>query len=230
MAFLWLTNSAGEIATAQDNCGRARYASGYNAAQVISGPRSTCWRATARAGDMGLGYQLAVDTDVDYIVVARADWALTKNGMRLRGTKRSSGGTWSYISGFDYNTLAAADLVGPREQDLVVTVDVGASLRGIGIIGAPSSGTEALQVSKIYGAVSFELDVPPGLNVQWEDLPAQSYSTCLQSSRPYEIERRYSLVFNSISTAKLQAFESLTAIRTAPLFLYDSDQAIFNGS
>lgn len=229
MAFRFLTNGAGNLASAQDNAGSGSTASGYSATAAISGPRSKVWRSTASASASGLGYQYTSDLSPDYIVIARADLLLTQNTMRVKGRNRNSGGTWSDISGFDYNPLVVGDLIGPRAQDLVKAVSVGANTRGVGFTGTPASGTEAVSVSKVYGAVSFSFtDCAPSFLPKWTDLPPRTYSSPMLGNRPYEIERRFSLVFSGVSAADLASFKALTQLYYWPLFLYDEDAAVWS--
>ena len=227
MALLFLPNTAGDRATAQDNTGSGATATGYDVKNLIAGPRqaSNGWRSTASSGASGVGYQIATDTDIDHIVIARADWLLTENTMRVKGRKRDSGGTWTDISGFDKNPIVAADLIGPKAQDLVIAVDVDTSLRGVGISADPVAGTEAVQISKLYGAIAFTFDplTVPSREATWEDLPPGTYYEPLLGSRPYEVERRFTLTFEAVTMAQIENFKAIPQLFYWPFFLYDQN-------
>lgn len=228
MSISILTNLAGFTASSIDACGlTAGTASGYSVNDFISGPRSTRHRTSDSSSEIGRGYVFAANTTCTHIYVARADWLITKNGTRVRPMTRNSGGTWAVLAGTDLNPIATSNLIGPTSQDLVFAVTP-VDLRGIGISTKPVSGSQATQISKFWGCESFDMGVPPSLQMNWETLPEYSYVTPLDGTMPYEVERRYSLVFENMTRAKATAFKNLSHVFKWPVLIYDPNQELWS--
>lgn len=217
-----LTNTAGHSASSIGiGSGSVAAASGYSLNDLVSGPRSTLCRTAASTLYREAAYVFDSDVTTTHMVVARADWLLTQQGNRVRPIQRSSGGVWSVISGVDYNPLAASHLVGPRGQDLVFAISP-AQLRGVGLnVDNGGGATEAMQLSKLYASSAFDFGVPPRFEAQAQPLPPNTFSTPPDRGFPYDVEQRFTLVFELITVAKFAEFEALPQIRSWPLFLYD---------
>lgn len=228
MSISILTNLAGFTASSIDACGlTAGTASGYSVNDFINGPRSTRHRTSSSSSEIGRGYVFAANTTCSYIYISRADWLITQNGTRVRPMTRNSGGTWAVLAGSDYNPIAASDLIGARSQDLVFAVTP-VDLRGIGISTKPVSGSQGTQISKFWGCESFDMGVPPSLQLNWETVPEYEYTTPLNGTMPYEIERRYSLTFENVTRAKATAFKALSHVFQWPILLYDPSQDLWS--
>jgi len=221
MSFLFLCNTGGNAATAMNNAGSGSTASGYNIYDAISGPRSTWHRGAAASGGVAVAYEFASDLDLDYCVVARADKLLTLNTSRLRAQERNSGGTWSGVSGIDFNPLAVGNLVGIKTQDLVFTFTQTVK-RGFSVYSNPVTSTDAQMLSKVYASKAFEFPVPPSFGARSEELPIGTYFTPPNGYIPYEVEMRFDIRFGPMAATYSTLFKALPQIRNWPLFLYDT--------
>lgn len=223
MAFYLLHNVSGYYGDPSSDAGLTLGTStGYSVNDFVSGPRSTWHRTNSSSSTIGRGYEYAVSLTPTYVVVARADKLLTAAGSRVRFRQRTVADSWGDISGVDFNPLTSSDLVGPRGQDLVAAVTV-VDTYGIGLSVAPASGSQATLISKFYGCEAFDFGVPPQLSASWTDLPPNQYITPLDSTIPYEIERRFSIVFPLVTRAVAETFyQEYREFRVSPLFLYDT--------
>lgn len=258
MAFYLLSNVAGYYGDPNTNAGLSlTTSSGYSVNSFISGPRSTWHRSDSSSLEIGRGYVYPELVDPTFCVVARADKLLTQAGTRVRPRQLAGGsstnywysqdwysggswyehnwwagsggsGTWSYISGVDYNPLVAGDLIGPRSQDLVFAVEP-TETGGIGLSCKPVSGSQATLLSKFYGCEAFEFDNPPQLGTNWSDQPPGTFARTMRGTYPYEIERRFSIRFGPETRAKAIAFRSVKYMFNYwPLFLYDPSATIWD--
>jgi hypothetical protein len=146
--------------------------------------------------------------------------------MRVRAVQKSSGGTWSYISGVDYNPLSVASLLGPTSQDLVFAITP-TQLRGYGI-EADSSGLEALQISKLIVSNAFDFGVPPDLSPapSWQPLPkgiTTQLFTPYRGYEPFEVESQISINWSSVTQAVAFGFREIIQVGRWPFYLYDED-------
>lgn len=229
MAFYLLHNVSGYYGDPSSDVGLTLGTStGYSVNDFVSGPRSTWHRTNYSTSEIGRGYETAISITPTYVVVARADKLLTAAGSRVRFRQRTSGDVWSNITGPDFNPLTASHLVGPRSQDLVSAVSP-TQTYGIGLAVAPASGTQATLISKFYGCEAFDFGVPPQLSASWTDLPPNQYITPLNSTMPYEIERRFSITFPMVSRSVAQAFhQTYREFSVSPFFLYDTTGDIWD--
>src|SRR5262249_21615503 len=117
-------------------------------------------------------------------------------------------------------------LVGPKGQDLVVAV-APTSLRGCGVLCSSASGSEASQVSKVFGSVAFGFSIAPGIGVTWQGAEPLTYVTPLEGTQPYEIDGRFSLTFEGITQTEFKNFLTLPDVLTEPFFLYDDSSALW---
>lgn len=229
MAFYLLYNYSGDISTQIAAIYAGTSASGYDINDVIAGPRSTHHRLQSSVSEVGIGYWHLFETTLNYLVVCRADWMLTQNGTRVRVGQKSLVGGWSNAAGIDYNPLARADLIGPRQQDLVIDIDAITNTGGIALSSTPVSGGQSLQVSKIYGAKAYEFSTYlPIISSVSEMLPLNSYATPLHGMIPYEIEKRFSLTWPMLPMSEVTAFKTLTSVFNWPIFLYDPDTTMWD--
>lgn len=229
MSLWFLTNTIGDVATSLTESGMT-IATGYDRTHIINGARSSHCRWQPASGSQQVRYTLPSSYTPTHMVIARADWLLTQNGMRVKGFQRSSGGVWSAIAGADFNPLASANLMGPRSQDIAFAVSP-TDLTGFGIEADTISGTEALQLSKLFVSVGFQFDVAPSFRPAWEPVPkSQNYDmqTPLYGTIPLEVEAFLDMRFQGVSTAKLLAFKALPRIFNWPFFLFDDAGDIWN--
>lgn len=225
MAISFLFNTAGFAASSISVITGAT-ATGFQTKNIISGSRETMWRAQA-AGSAAIGYVYSSDVTISHIVVSRADLLLTKNQQRVLGQQRSSGGTWSNITGFDKNPLVAADLIGPKYQDLVVACTP-TNLRGVGIASGALTGSEAMQISKLYGANAFSFSsAVPSLGIGVETFLPGAYQKTFHGSMEYEVEKQFSLSFVGVSVSEMEQLLQITNFFHWPLFIYDPNQEIW---
>lgn len=231
MALLFLCNYAANAASSMTTAGFGSDASGFDPYDLITGPRSRFYKLTASTGNQAIGYSYASNLSVNYLVVARADKLLTKNGMRVKALQQNSGGTWSNIGSVDYNPLATSDLLGPAAQDLVIPISP-TDLRGVALQVITKGVTnESGVLSKLYGAVSFSLGEPSMSNpggLAPQTIESPYYFTPLEGDWPYECERRIVMTFPSVTQAKVNAFKALPQIWNWPLFLYDTVGTVWN--
>lgn len=224
MSLLFLCNHAGAAATTFDNQGSNSTATGYSRLDAITGPRSTKHRGAVYAGQTGLAYYFNADVDLDYAVIARADWLLTANTSRVRLLERDVANVWTLVSGIDYNPFTSSSglgLTGYRSQDLVISFTQ-AQKRGLQLITGPVAGLDSQQVSKFYGCKAFSFSVPPQLGMAQQETPIGTYITPQLGTRPYEIELGFSLAFFGLTRSEVTTFKALPLIRTWPIFLYDT--------
>jgi hypothetical protein len=221
VSLLFLTNQAGNSATTFDTQGNGTTATGYSRTDAIAGPRSTKHRGDIYAGQTALAYYFTADVDLNYAVVARADWLLTANTSRLRLFERDTVGTWTLISGSDNNPLVVGSLTGIRSQDFVYGFTQ-TQKRGLELITGPNAGLDSQQVSKFYGCNSFSFSSPPSLGFTQQELPIGTYATPPLSTRPYEVELAFTLSFIGLSRSEVTTFKALPQLCNWPLFLYDT--------
>ena len=225
MSFLFLCNHVGDRATALAATSTST-ASGFDAYDVISGPRSTRWRSNPDTGSTSfLTYALSSNFTADYCVIARADWLLTADGKKLNLVDRDSGGTGYNISP-NYNPVTASDLVGIRSQDLVTSFTA-THLRGYGIRTQNNGGNEASQISKLYFSSSLSIGSPER-GAQWEAIRYEDRMfTPQKGDLPYETEARISLTFRHLTVSQIESFRELPQLLNWPLFIYDSDAYVW---
>lgn len=222
MSFLFLCNHAGESAASVANAAGGSTATGYSLLNMIAGPRSTLHRGAAASGGVGASYLFNSNVDLNYVVIARADYLLTLNTSRVRLRERNASNVWSYVSGIDYNPLSSTSLVGVKAQDLVFSFTQ-TEKRGIEIYSNPVSGTDAQQFSKFYACNSFEFTgYAPELGMQSEELPIGSYATAINGDIPYEIESRFTITFHQVTGSLVDTFKALPQLKNWPFFLYDT--------
>lgn len=219
MSFYFLLNTAGSSATSY-TLGSGTTATGYNLYDSISGTRAKTHRTIKSSSEVLRQYSYASDLNIDYCVITRADLALTKNGTRVRLKQKSSGGSWSYISGVDYNPLASSDLIGIKSQDLVVSCSP-SDLRGIALSTLPASGSEASEISKFYGCASYSSLGAPQKSYVWQNTEPRTYGKTIKSGLRYEITRTFTLVFEQLSQSTVSAFYEKEEIFNFPFFIYD---------
>ncbi|WZO97257.1 hypothetical protein EP7_004281 [Isosphaeraceae bacterium EP7] len=227
MALTFLVNHAGVAADSIEvPTGATSAEEGFASKHIMTGPRSTGWRSTS-GGSAGIGYAYDEDVAITHVVVARADWLLTKATQQVLGRQRDSSGAWSSIAGFNKNPLVRADLIGPRQQDLVVECSP-ADLRGIGILTGALTGSEATQVSKIYGSHGFSFsDADPSLGVATSTFEPGVRRKVMHGSMEYEVEKQFGLRFEGVAHAELVSFRAVANLFYWPFFLYDAEQAIW---
>lgn len=214
----FLFNEAARAATLlTQNTGAT--AAGYNTTDVMSGPRSRMWRSV-KFSAAEINYSYGSNIGISYCVVARADLLITSAGTQVVGRQRDAGGAWTDIPAFNYNPLTAGALIGPRSQDLVVPTTP-ANQRGFGLYCGCLSGSQAAIFSKLYAGGAFGFSVPPNRGVQWQDLPPETYAVPLKGTKPYEIERSFSLTFAGVKQSERTQFLLYDGFYS-PFFLYDS--------
>lgn len=231
MAFYLLYNYSGEISDDLVAMYAGTSASGYDIKDVIAGPRSTHHRLQASVSEVGIGYYHTIETEIKYLVICRADWMLTQNGTRVRVGQVGLGSTsWSNVSGIDYNPLALSDLIGVRQQDLVIsTASAGSTLGGIALSSTPVSGGQSLQVSKVCGCNTLEFsNYLPLIGSVSEMLPPNTYATPLYGYFPYEIEKRFSLTWTMLPMSEVTAFKAVPQIFNWPIFIYDPSATMWD--
>lgn len=231
MSLLLLVSDGGYAATTITlNSGAT--ASGYDAKDLISGPRSTMWRSDSSSSNIAIGYEHGARSET-HIVISRADLLLTQNGTRLRAMTMNIGGVWGLVSGIDYNPLTSADLMGPYGQDICIPFTP-PDPWGTGIRCDPVSGSQAVQISKMIVSTSFTFGVEPHFLQSppvWEPLPPTSGPTLFTPPKgfePFEVEARITLVWEAVTTAKATQFKALAQILKWPLYLYDSTGDVFS--
>jgi len=175
------------------------------------------------------GYSFAADVACTHLVVARADWMVTQSGARVRAFQKSSGGSWSAISGADYPHLRAGDLIGPRSQDLVLDISGATNYRGFAVHfdSFLAGNAEAMMISKMYASVGFSFAMPPVFAQPWVDIPeSDRWFRPQQTLYEYETEKQFKLGFPA-TRAEMTSFKALPMLLKWPLFLYDTAGDVF---
>jgi hypothetical protein len=227
VSLVFLTNYAGQVGSGMSAAGFAGTDTGFDAQDVISGPRSTLWKSAAATTERAVAYEFTSPVTCDYFVVARADKLLTKNTSRVRLLQKSAVGAWTYVSGVDYFPLLASHLVGIRSQDLVFAASP-SQFYGYALESDQLGATaESMLVSKFYGCSSFSFDRPLKQDPSFEDVGPKDLATPLRATGPYAVEKRLRMTFENVSAASLAAFKALPRLRSWPLFIYDSTGVIW---
>jgi len=215
-----LTNTAGENATVANYVDGAT-ASGYDDYDLISGPRNRSGRSQASTGHISFAYAFGVDVEADHMVVARADKMLTLSSLDMVIRERNSSNVWADVSSTALSPIQESHLIGIHEQDYVKqftpTVQRGYALR----VKTNSADAEALMLSKLYFAKGFSFGVEPEKPLQEDDLTEIEEILPPGGKLPYAIEKRITLIFKSVTRAKVDEFLALPQIFNWPFFLYD---------
>ena len=226
MSLLFLHNTAGSYATSYD-LGSGTIASGYNLYNSISGTRGKTERTQKSSSEILRQYHYAANHSIDYVVIARADLMLTNNTTRVRLKQKSSGGSWSYISGIDYNPITSANLIGARNQDLVIACSP-SDLRGIALSTIPVTGSEASEISKFYGCASVSTFGVPNPEYSWQNTTPRTVAKTINSGLEYEIERTFTLQYSQLKQDDIDAFYNLDEVLNAPFFIYDPNSYLWS--
>lgn len=227
MSFLFLPNTLGDVAYGFGGNAVPGVASGYSVVDGIAGPRSTRVRFQAYLGARNMGYFTNAGTfSYTHTVIARADWMVTKTGVRIRPLECTLDSPVSYgvVGGSDFNPLTASSLVGVRSQDLVMATTV-TNKYGGGFQWL-STASEAQQYSKLYLSNAVNIGEPDLFPTpQWEVFPAteKRYFTPILGTRAYEIEAQLSLTWRNLTKAQVLSFKAIPRLLEWPLFLYDID-------
>lgn len=172
------------------------------------------------------GYSFSADVACTHLVVARADWMVTQSGARVRGFQKSSGGSWSAISGADYPHLRAGDLIGPRSQDLVLDISGATNYRGFAahFDSFLAGNAEAMMISKMYACIAFDFgETPSPDGVQSVDIPDTGrFFTPQRGTFAYETEKSISFSLPPVSKTLAEQFKALPHLLKWPIFLYDT--------
>lgn len=222
MSIMFLFNTAG-LNASSFTLGSGSSATGYDLYDCISGHRANTHRTLKASTETLRQYAYSSDLSIDYCVIARADLLLTYNTTRVRLKQRSSGGSWSYVSGVDYNPLVAGDLIGCKSQDLVINCSP-SNLRGIALSTIPASGSEASEISKFYACVSWQGLGDSQKAYTWQDAEPRTTARPLNGGLTYTIERTFSLNFENLSQDQIDEFYSKEQLFYSPFFVYDPDQ------
>lgn len=222
MSLVILPNTAGSAAASITINTGAR-ASGYRTEDVIHGPRSRMFRSQATSGSVRVGYTHDSDLSIDTVVVARADKLLTQDGMRIRFQERDSVDTWSDLTTPDYNTLASSDLIGRHGQDLVASVSP-TDLRGVGITVSAGGAAEAIQFSKLYGSLAFDMGTQPvALSNPSRWRYQDAYAKPLRGWYRVKTEAEITIHWSGVTAEKAAAFEAIPRLLEWPFFLYEDN-------
>lgn len=200
---------------------------GFSPNDAASGSRSKFWRSILTLGPKGLGYTFPSNQTPDHCVIARADKLLTLGTYRVTGIY--SGG-YTTISGFDINPLTSANLVGPRAQDLCVAFTPSATTIWAVKFTQVGSDPEAAMISKLYFGVGFAFgkDIQPKAS-QIQPLPRAEKILAFpqEGDLPFEIEQRMSMVWEDVTSAKIDEFLALPQVLKWPFFIYDPNTYLF---
>lgn len=226
MSFYLLPNTLGDLAYGAGGNAVPGLATGYSGADGITGPRSTRVRFQAYLGARNYGYfHSAATFSATHMVIARADWLITKTGARVRPLECTDDSPISYavVAGSDFNPLTAASLIGVRSQDLVMATPI-TNQYGGGFQWT-STATEAEQYSKLYVSNAFDFGASPDIKPfpEWQVFPEteKRYFTPQRGTMPYQIEAQISLTWRNVTRAKMDAFRALPRLLEWPIFLYD---------
>lgn len=193
---------------------------GYDARDLICGPRNKLWRSIPTADNKGSQYATNSNQTPDHLVIARADFMLTEQGQRLRAYRVNSS---TFISGIDENPFSSSDLIGIKSQDYAISFSASATTVW-GVLVSQIAGAEALQFSKMYFSAGFNFarHITPRAT-SWANVPAseKSYAFPLEGDLPYEVEARAQLQWSGVLTSEIDSFLALPTIFEWPIFIYD---------
>lgn len=236
-----LTNDMGAAAVTLD-WGNARnvIATGYNLTDMITGPRSKKIRSAQGSGSsIGIFYPRyscdPASVPVNYAVIARADYLTRRtNGCQIYFTGYGATANGSYLEeSVVSNATLSAGLIGPKSQDYVFKYPAQRTRFGASVQSYTSTvtGVNVGQCGQIYFSTGFDFGASPDTKPepQWDDVPDEDrLFTPLRGHFPYETEKKITLSWKNITTAKLTAFKALPHILNWPLFLYDEDADIWD--
>lgn len=195
-------------------------ATGFDINNSTFGNRGKTHRTTKSSSEVIRAYVYSSDLDIDYCIISRADLMLTQNTTRVRLKQRNSGGSWSYISGVDYNPLDDIDLIGINSQDLIIPCSP-SDLRGVALSTIPVSGSEASEIGKFYACISKQIAGVISLNLQYESLEKYTTVNTIDYLRKYEIEGVFSLSFSDLTKAEITSVDDFIKDLYLPFFIYD---------
>lgn len=202
-------------------------ASNYNLYDLIAGYRSSLHRTESSGSEILRQYAYSADLDIDYVVLARADYLITENGTRVRLKEKASGGSWSYISGIDYNTLDSTDLIGLNSQDLVIPVTL-TEYRGLALSTITASGSEASVLSKFFGCVSKSINGIINKGLEYQEQLAGTKIKSLENQREFEIESIFTLTISDLLKSDIVDLSLYLKYLYMPFFIYDPNQDIWD--
>lgn len=220
MAVWLLTNTVGAVATALNNPLSLALDSGYDRMNVISGPRSQMVRYLA-SSSYSVTYSCP-STQITHCVVSRMD--LFKNTLDAQDVKLQYNGP-SYAT--DSTTLAGdLDLVGPTGQDWVQSfAQTSTQFR---VLFSSSASNRELMVGKVYLSNGFKFnDEGPALGPTLGRRPGErpDYVQPIYGYEPYAVENDFSLSWQGVTRAKVEAFQALPL--NWPFWIYDDAGDIF---
>lgn len=209
-------------------------ATGYDQADLITGPRSKRFRTDAQyAGTIGYTHD-NISVTCDHLIIARADWLLTLNagpayGTDLRGY-RYTGLDASGASAVFTSTILddSTDLIGYRYQDYVKEWTPASGYGwAIDAYGNPATTTtHTFQCSKLYFASAFDFGVNPkhqGISWEYFSESKPTFARTLEGTFDYAVEARITVELPELEPSNLDSFAALPEIYRWPFFLYDSD-------
>lgn len=209
-------------------------ATGYDQADLITGPRSKRFRTDAQvAGTLGYTHD-NISVTCDHLIIARADWLLTLNAGPAYGTRINvnrytgydgSGGT---LVGAFQTLDESTDLIGYKYQDFVYPFTAAAGYGwSIDAYGNPApTTTHEFQCSKLYFASAFDFGVNPkhqGISWEYFSESKPTFARTLEGTFDYAVEARITIELPELEPSNLDSFAALPEIYRWPFFLYDSD-------
>lgn len=201
-------------------------ATGFDLYNSAFNNRGKTHRTTKSSAEVIRAYLYSSDLAIDYCIVARADLMLTQNTTRVRLKQRSSGGSWSYISGVDYNPIDDIDLIGVNNQDLVIPCSP-TDLRGIALSTIPVSGSEASEVGKFYACVGKSISGVLSLNLQYEAVEKYTSINTIDYLRKFEIDGVMSITFTDLTKTEITSIDSYIKDLYMPFFIYDPNSDLW---
>lgn len=178
---------------------------------VIGGPRSIYWTSGATDARRIALVNKDGTLSCSHIILARADWHLTKNLSLISWSNYSSTSTT------EYSTASFAEsLIGPREQDWVYPLEL-SSKQAIGVSFNSTGYTKLVNKFFVSNAITLEHYTAPSFQM----LPFPSRHQHLRQQ--YLVDRVWNISVEKLTKAEVDTIEAIPNLLSEPLFIYDAD-------
>lgn len=220
-AFRLLPNTVALEATSINNYGSTTDPSS-SLDNAVVGPRNRLWFSTL-ADPGGLAYYFD-SSHFNHVVIARADYLdkLTISGATVNIVQYE--GSWSTKLSYAAGELP---LVGLNGQDYVEQLTI-ENITRAGVTVTPATPGRT-KLSKLFLSRSFDFGSEPDLGARWVQLPrTDRKEKPLNGDIEYDVEAEITLSWHHVSQAKIEQFKNLEKLLEWDLFLYDSENYLWN--
>lgn len=209
---------------------------------IANGPRSSLVKLNESGrSEQRVGYFSSSQTyAIDFAAIIRADLLLTKGGMQVRFSRTNSAAIDASTTdiGTTLNTIDNGDLIGIDKfgkgygQDHVQEFASTGNRSGFMVKTLDDSANdESAMFSKLIMGQAFDFGTdknPAASGSLFTDVPVGAgLAQPLHGDEPYQIEKRFQLTWNQVTSAKVEAFLALPKITEWPFLVYDADAEVF---